>query len=82
MLQQQMNEPLLVGTFFWGQNESIFHCQIPGFTSKRVLFPICSITFQDKVTLPWLEYRIENLADLTVELARNELNCNFDSKCS
>jgi hypothetical protein len=29
--------------------------------------------FQEEITLPWLEYCIENLADLTVELARNEL---------
>jgi hypothetical protein len=29
--------------------------------------------FQEEITLPWLEYCIENLADLTVELAWNEL---------
>jgi hypothetical protein len=29
--------------------------------------------FQEEITLPWLEYCIENLADLTVELACNEL---------
>jgi hypothetical protein len=29
--------------------------------------------FQEESTLPWLEYCIENLADLTVELACNEL---------
>ena len=29
--------------------------------------------FREEITLPWLGYCIENLADLTVELARNEL---------
>ena len=29
--------------------------------------------FQKEITLPWLEYCIENLADLTVDLAQNEL---------
>jgi hypothetical protein len=29
--------------------------------------------FQEEITLPWLKYCIENLADLTVELAWNEL---------
>jgi hypothetical protein len=29
--------------------------------------------FQEEITLPWLEYCTQNLADLTVELARNEL---------
>ncbi|KAI2509402.1 hypothetical protein MHU86_5035 [Fragilaria crotonensis] len=38
--------------------------------------------FQEEVTLPWLEYCIENLADLTVELARNELNCNLIPKAA
>ncbi|KAI2514285.1 hypothetical protein MHU86_178 [Fragilaria crotonensis] len=29
--------------------------------------------FQEEVTVPWHQYCIENLADLTIELARNEL---------
>jgi hypothetical protein len=29
--------------------------------------------FREEITLPWLEYCIENLAGLTVELAHNEL---------
>ena len=29
--------------------------------------------FREEITLPWLEYCIENLANLTVELAHNEL---------
>ena len=29
--------------------------------------------FQEEITFPWVDYCIENLADLTVELARNEL---------
>jgi hypothetical protein len=33
--------------------------------------------FQEEITLPWLEYCIANLADLTVELARNELITNI-----
>jgi hypothetical protein len=29
---------------------------------------------QEEITNPWLGYCSENLADLTVELARNEIN--------
>jgi hypothetical protein len=29
--------------------------------------------FQEEIAIPWHQYCIENLADLTIELARNEL---------
>jgi len=37
--------------------------------------------FREEITVPWVSYCISNLADLTVELARNELVTRIIPKC-
>jgi hypothetical protein len=37
--------------------------------------------FHEEITVPWVSYCISNLADLTVELARNELVTRIIPKC-
>jgi hypothetical protein len=42
-------------------------------TNEQNALPNFLEYFKEETTIPWLGYRIENLANLTVELARNEL---------
>ena len=42
-------------------------------TNEQNALPNFQEYFQEETTIPWLGYRIKNLANLTVELARNEL---------
>jgi Zn-finger protein len=44
------------------------HFPLPSRKQKKPLPELLEL-FQEEITLPWLEYCIENLADLTVELA-------------
>jgi hypothetical protein len=51
------------------------HFPLPNLKIQRQIKSLPDLLeyFQEEVTLPWIEYCIENLADLTVELAHNEL---------
>jgi hypothetical protein len=48
------------------------HFPLPSRKQKKRLPELLEL-FHEEITLPWLEYCLENLADLTVELARNEI---------
>ena len=54
-----MNGVLQVGIYSWGKIVSVSR--------------IRTQTFQDKITMPWHQYYIKNLADLTIAFGRNEL---------
>ena len=45
----------------------------PNVHKERKPLPDLLEYFQDEITIPWHQYCIENLADLTIEFARNEL---------
>jgi hypothetical protein len=51
------------------------HFPLPNSKIQRQKKPLPYLLeyFQEEITLPWIEYCTENLADLTVELAQNEL---------
>jgi hypothetical protein len=51
------------------------HFPLPNSKIQRQKKPLPDVLeyFQEEITLPWIEYCTETLADLTVELAQNEL---------
>jgi hypothetical protein len=54
-------------------NNELFPLPNPRIHKEKNPLPELLEYFQDEIMYPWVEYCIQNLADLTVELARNEL---------
>ena len=69
-----MSKRSLGGTFSLGQITSTDRCRTPrSYTNKSVLFQSLFASFSEEITPSWLGYCIENLADLPVKMARNQL---------
>ena len=54
-------------------NRERFPYPNPKIHKQKKALPDLLAYFQEEITIPWHQYCIENLADLTIELARNEL---------
>ncbi len=54
-------------------NRQRFSHPNPKIHQQKKLLPDLLACFQEEVTDPWHQICIENLADLTIEFARNEL---------
>jgi hypothetical protein len=62
-------------------NREHFPLPDPKIRKQKKPLPDLLEYFREEITVPWVRYCISNLADLTVELARNELVTRIIPKC-